>query len=273
MRHYGWMRDIPSLKDWPMEKVMSMNAMLAGATLAAPGGTAAPTKTSMRSYCSPVEDQGQYGSCTGHASVGAVEIYERRAYGKHIDASRAFVYWCARKLLGLTGDTGAYLRTVMGVLALYGVPPEQYWPYRADYIDKEPPAWVFGLAGNYKAGQYFKCRNLDEIKLNLANGIPVMFGFTVFSSVAMAETTGLIPYPDPSENIEGGHAVLAIGYDDAKKIGQDVGALEIRNSWGKGWGDRGYGWLPYRYFTGTPALADDAWALVKAGWVDIKLFK
>ena len=64
---------------------------------------------------------------------------------------------------------------------------------------------------------------------------------------------------------------MAVGYDDQKSVGKEKGALLIRNSWGKSWGDRGYGWLPYRYVAA--GLADDFWSMVKGEFVDTDLFK
>src|SRR2546425_8409449 len=90
---------------------------------------ASPPSVDLRSWCSPVEDQGGLGSCTANAAVGVVEYYERRAFGKHLDGSRLFVYKTTRNLLGVTGDTGAWLRNAMAALVTCGVPSERYWPY------------------------------------------------------------------------------------------------------------------------------------------------
>ena len=88
---------------------------------------------------------------------------------------------------------------------------------------------------------------------------------------AAGEGTGEIPFPTAGDTVQGGHAVLAVGYDDAKKIGSAKGALLIRNSWGTGWGAEGYGWLPYDYVL--KGLANDFWSLVQADFVDTDLFK
>ena len=105
-----------------------------------------------------------------------------------------------------------------------------------------------------------------------------MFGFTVFTSISQAGRSGEIPYPTDGENIEGGHAVVAVGYDDRKKIKNSSrggktteGAFLIRNSWGTGWGDSGYGWLPYEYLNQT--LAIDWWSLIQNEWVELEQFK
>jgi C1A family cysteine protease len=122
--------------------------------------------------------------------VGLIEYYERRAFGKHIDASRLFLYKTTRNLLGWTGDTGAYLRTTLEALVLFGVPPENYWKYDVPKFDDEPTAFLYAFADNYKAVKYYrldppgtsKATLLSAIKTNLAAGLPSFFGFTVYSS-------------------------------------------------------------------------------------------
>ena len=103
-----------------------------------------------------------------------------------------------------------------------------------------------------------------------------MFGFTVYASITQAGTTGKIPYPSPGESIRGGHAIVVAGYDDHLVIKnqpggpQTTGAFLIRNSWGTGWGDHGYGWLPYDYVL--HSIAKDWWSLTSANWVETGQF-
>jgi C1A family cysteine protease len=280
----GWIPDYPDIRDY------TDNREELKTVLAPTGVTKAKrslqAKVDLRQWCSPVENQLSIGSCTAHAGAGVVEYYEKRAFGKYIDASRLFLYKVTRNLLHWTGDTGAFLKTTMGAMVLFGVPPEEYWPYKISDFDKEPTAFCYSFAQNYQAIKYYRHDPpgtppdvlLNRVKTYLAAGHPAIFGFTVYSSIDQADTTGKIPFPSPGEKVEGGHAIVAVGYDDKIKIGnsgrsgkETTGALLIRNSWGKGWGDSGYGWLPYEYvLTG---LADDFWSLLKKEWIDTGIFK
>ena len=132
----GWLRDLPDFRDYTSEDVKIV-PHLEAAGVARPEDLAVPAKVDLRAYCSPVEDQGSLGSCTANAVVGMVEYFERRAFGKYIDASRLFLYKATRELLHWTGDTGAYLRSTIGALALFGVPPEEYWPYKVTTRPRE----------------------------------------------------------------------------------------------------------------------------------------
>ncbi len=294
----GWLPDYPDFRDYSVEldevsprlrklgQGASIKAMIRKAGAAEPAKKKLPASVDLRRWCTPIEDQGSLGSCTANAGAGIVEYFERKAFGKHIDASRLFLYKVTRKLMHAPGDTGAFLRTTMGALVLFGVPPEEHWPYKISDFDDEPPAFCYAFAQNYQAMSYYRldppgtgeAELLKRIKTHLAAGLPSMFGFTVYSSIAQAETTGAIPFPTHGEKILGGHAVAAVGYDDKMKIGNaegraadTTGALLVRNSWGAGWGGKGYGWFPYRYVL--EGLTDDWWSLLKNEWIDTGAFK
>ncbi len=136
----GWWPDYPDFRDYtpardtvaPKLKQLgqreSIRGMLERLGVGGRARAKPPAKVDLRKWCPPVEDQGQLGSCTANARAGQVEYFERRAFGRHVDASRLFLYKATRNLLHWTGDTGAFLRTTMGALVLFGVPPEEHWP-------------------------------------------------------------------------------------------------------------------------------------------------
>jgi C1A family cysteine protease len=289
----GWIPDYPDFRDYTedteevKEILKPSGLLLPTAGKKSPKSKPLPASVDLRPWCSPVEDQGRLGSCTAHAGVGIIEYYERKSFGRHIDASRLFLYKVTRNLMKMKGDTGAYLRTTIGAMVLFGVPPEEYWPY-ADNLqdfDKEPPAFCYSFAQNYKTIKYYRHDPpsaapeaiLNRVKTYLATGHPAMFGFTVYSSIEQAKDSGQIPFPSLRDRIEGGHAVTAVGYDDKMKIrnrfggDETTGALLIRNSWGKDWGEDGYGWLPYEYVL--RGLAEDFWSVLKKEWIDTGQFR
>jgi len=286
----GWMKDYPDMRDY------APGIDLQSSKLVANEGTEAvkqmlkkvgvqskkttkplQAKIDLRQWCSPVDNQGNLGSCTAHAGMGVFEYYQRRAFGKHVDGSRLFLYKTTRNLLNWKGDTGAYLRTAMAALAMFGAPLEKYWPYEISKFDEEPGSFVYAMAQNFRAVTYYRLdpigiapeKLLEAIKTHLQNGLPSMFGFTCYSSLYDAKE-GRITFPQLNEKVIGGHAIMAVGYDDNIVIdnGQkkSKGAILIRNSWGKEWGMDGYGYLPYDYVLA--GIAADFWVLIKNEWID-----
>jgi len=275
----GYIPDLPDIRDYNPGTPQVAQILKESRSLRAPSGPPMLT-ADLRSWCSPVEDQDGLGSCTAHAGVGLMEYFERRAFGKYLDASRLFLYKTTRNLLGWTGDTGAFLRTTMESMVLFGVPPESYWPYTVAKFDIEPSAFLYSFGQSYQSYSYFrldplgttKAQILTNVKNYINAGFPSMFGFTVYSSFPAINSGKVdIPYPVPGDKVLGGHAVDAVGYDDNRVIGGHKGALLIRNSWTAAWGDKGYGWLPYDYVL--IGLANDFWTLVKAEFIDTDFFK
>lgn len=298
-RGMGWLHDTPDIRDLTIEKGLlidknaknkdllpreakksdSIEALTRmSRTVDSMTAKSSPARVDNSKFCSPVEDQGQLGSCTANACVGLVEYMERRASGQHTEGSRLFIYKATRKLLGWTGDTGAHLRTTMKALVCFGVPPENVWPYEVSTFDQEPDPFMYAFAANTKAINYLRLdapggaadQTLSNIKNAVARGYAVMFGFSVYSCLT---TDPDIPYPTATDAMSGGHAVLIVGYDDARPCCQGAsrekagkGALRIRNSWGPDWGDGGYGWLPYEYVL--HGLADDFWTCFQLSWVE-----
>ncbi|MFO0570969.1 MAG: C1 family peptidase [Polyangiaceae bacterium] len=279
----GWLRDLPDIRDFEADSTkVGIQLPQTKQDVAtwfqkskATTVQAVPSEVNLIKWFSPVENQLNLGSCTANAGVGLLEYFENRAFGTFVDASRLFLYKVTRNLLGWTGDTGAYLRTTMKAMAAFGVVPEAHLPYDVSKFDQEPSAFAYAYAQDFKSMSYFRldqaglqpAQVLQRIKAFIAAGYPSMFGFTVYS---FGNSKGEFPFPSPTDKVLGGHAVVAMGYDDSRVIGTCKGALKIRNSWGTGWGDVGYGWLPYDYVL--KGLAVDFWSLFRAEYLDTKKF-
>jgi C1A family cysteine protease len=275
----GWRRDLPDFRDYTptadkIKEILDQSEPMKRAD------DKMPKFADLREWCSPIEDQDWVRSCTACAGMGVIEYFQRRAFGKHIDGSRMFLYKVTRNLIGDKGDSGAFLRDTMKAMVLFGVPPEEYWPYIPEKFEDEPPAFCYAFAQNYKAMRFFRLDPpgaetkdiLANTKKFVASHLPVMFGFSTFSSMPKRyDGRSDIPVPTKGEKMLGGHAVVAVGFDDNRKIGDYKGALLIRNSWGLNWGENGYGWLPYEFVR--IGLAVDFWSLVQADFVDTDLFK
>lgn len=271
---FGCKRGLPDPRDWHIETHPAVAEMLYKRSVFGrmlTNAWAAPKDRSvdLRDYCSPIEDQGDLGSCTAQAVVGMAEFLERRAYGHHVDASRLFVYKATRNLEGDVGDTGAYIRTAMKSLVVFGAPPERYWPYDIADFDKEPPAFCYAYGQSFQALRYFRidgerkspAKVLSTMKAVLRAELPIIVGFVVFD---YGDLAGRFVVPTDEDMPLGGHAVMACGYDDTNE------AFLIRNSWGTDWGDDGYGWLPYEYVL--EGYAWDIWTMFKKEYLDERRF-
>jgi len=244
--HYGWIPDLPDRRD---------HRFVAAAGEPAPP---APPHVDLRSGCPPVYDQGQLGSCTGNAIAGALE-FERIKQGLNdFTPSRLFIYYNERVIEGtVASDSGAQLRDGIKSVATQGDCPETEWPYDISQFAVQPPAQCYTDAVKYGVVQYQSvAQDLADMRACLAAGYPFVFGFTVyesFESAAVAQT-GQVPMPGWFERAVGGHAVVAVGYDDPTTV------FIVRNSWGASWGDAGYFYLPYAYLADAN-LADDLWTI------------
>ncbi|MBW4471815.1 MAG: C1 family peptidase [Stenomitos rutilans HA7619-LM2] len=216
-----------------------------------------PAKVDLRPYMTPVENQGNSNSCTANAMAGAYEYLAKRVRGSAHDVSRLFIYYNARDLDGAPdSDEGTYLRSCIKVLKKYGTCAEATWPFDLHRIFEPPHENAYEEATNFLIEDAYRVDvNLDAMRQCLADGYPFTFGLDLFSSFQKAGSKGLVPTPDPdNEKHDGGHAMLCVGYSDEDKV------FIVRNSWGEGWGDRGYCYIPYDYMT-NPDLNGDLWAI------------
>jgi C1A family cysteine protease len=241
---YGWVPDVPDQRD-----------LLYSAVRPAP--VTLPPRIDLRPMCSPVENQGDLGSCTGNALAGAIEFLERKDHAVFVDASRLFIYYNERALEGtIKSDSGAMIRDGIKTLKNQGVCSETLWPYIVTKFAIKPSAACYKEALNCQITSYHRILTLDEMRACLADGFPFVFGFTVYESFESQEVerTGVVQMPRPNERSLGGHAVLAVGYNEAQK------RFIVRNSWGTDWGQKGYFSIPYEYLA-SRNLADDFWTI------------
>lgn len=245
IRKWGWRPELPSIKDFPFKRLYPRRKI--------------PDKVDLRPLCSKVEDQEALGSCTANAGVGLYEFVEikQKVEKPFWDASRLFLYYNTRLIEGTVNeDSGAYIRDTMKALSKSGVCPEKEWPYLTERFAMKPIGPCYKHAAKHKAVVYRRLDTLQDLLGCLADGYPFEFGFTVydsFMSVKVAKT-GIVPMPKKNEKVQGGHAVMAVGYDQVKKL------FIVRNSWGPDWGLAGYCMMPFDYLTNRN-LSDDFWCI------------
>jgi C1A family cysteine protease len=205
-----------------------------------------------------VYDQGQLGSCTANAIAGAIEFDLMKQNKNDFMPSRLFIYYNERAIEGtVDSDSGAQIRDGIKSVASQGDCPETSWPYDISKFADKPPQSCYDNAVQHKAVQYERTiRDLNQMKGCLASGYPFVFGFTVYQSFESQEVaqTGHASLPSSGEQAAGGHAVLAVGYDDSQNW------FIVRNSWGTSWGMEGYFTLPYTYLI-NESLSDDFWTI------------
>lgn len=242
----GWRPDIPDIRDL---------------AFAAPGALVAalPTATNNRArITSPIYDQGDIGSCGPHSCSADIQ-FDGDAAGVSLRPSRLFGYYVTRVEMGTVNqDSGVSNREMLKAYAKYGWCDEDLCPYETRNYKSKPSDAAYEQAASRRIDSYLRVPQiLDQMKACLAGGDPFIFGFSVYTSFESQEVarTGVVPMPNPrSDRQIGGHDVLIVDYDDAKQC------FTFRNSWGAGWGDKGYGYMPYAYAL-HPQLASDFWTI------------
>lgn len=245
--HYGWIPDLPDHRDHMFAAPVAVQAKL-------------PPKVDLRPQCPPVVDQGQLGSCTANAIGNAHRFDQMKQAGaaQSFMPSRLFIYYNERAMEGTVAtDSGAMIRDGVKSIAQLGVCDEASWPYDVAKFKKKPGAACFKKAMAHQALTYRRLvQNAVQMKSCLASGYPFVFGFSVFESFEsqVVAKTGVVPMPASSEKSLGGHAVMAVGYDDASQ------RFTVMNSWSDQWGMKGYFTIPYAYLADS-GLASDFWTV------------
>lgn len=248
IRRFGWIPDLPDQRD----HIFSAPA---------PVLTVLPPSVDLRPGCpATVYDQGALGSCTANAIAAAFEFDLAKQQLPDFMPARLFIYYNERSIEGtVDNDSGAMIRDGVKSVAKLGVCDEKVWAYDISKFAQKPPDDCYTAALDNQSISYQRIpQNLNQMRGCLANGYPFVFGFTVYDSFEGDEVakTGVVPMPGDDESILGGHAVLAVGYDDESQ------RFLVRNSWGPGWGQGGYFTIPYTYLTHR-GLASDFWTISK----------
>ena len=241
---YGWLPDIPDHRDHLYGAVRKVPKTL-------------PAKADLRPGCSPVEDQGDLGSCTANALAGALEFLMKKDKVKFADMSRLFIYYNERVIEHtVRTDSGAMLRDGIKTLAKQGACTEKSWPYDIARFAAKPTKTCYAEALDHQILSYARLATVDEMRTCLADGYPFVFGFSVYEGFESQQVakTGVVEMPGKKERLLGGHAVLAVGYDDGAR------RFIVRNSWGPKWGQKGYFTMPYDYLADRN-LSDDFWTI------------
>jgi C1A family cysteine protease len=233
---------------------------------------ALPASVDLRAQCPPVYDQGRINSCTANVMAAAVAFSRaKNGQGDPFEPSRLFIYYNERVLQDqVPNDVGASMRDGIRTLAKIGVAPETLWPYDDTPAispggpfppdsppPQKPPSSAFDIAVQFEVLSYRRLRNdLQLMKSCLAEGYPFTLAIQVYPSfmAGPGKQATVTPLPGPDETSVGGHAVLVVGYDDAKQW------LICRNSWGASQGDGGYFYLPYAY-RDEPKRIGDLWSI------------
>lgn len=241
---YGWQPDLPDHRDFQLKSTLHLSKL--------------PPSINLQANMPPVYDQGQLGSCTANAIAAAFSYCLQLEQLPAFMPSRLFIYYNERLMEGTTRqDAGAQIRDGVKSLNKQGVCPETEWPYIVSKFRQKPLKKCYTDAIQHPLSSYHRVnRTLADIKACLAEGFPIVFGFSVyeyFESDQVAQT-GILFMPSGGEKCLGGHAVLCVGYDDATQ------RFRIRNSWGENWGQQGYFTMPYAYLL-DENLSDDFWTL------------
>jgi C1A family cysteine protease len=244
-RRFGWIKDKYDSRDRRYS------------ALREEGVVPLPTMVDLREgFMPPVYDQGDLGSCTANSIAGAIAFGHLKQGLPDPVPSRLFIYYNERVIEGTVDeDAGAELRDGIKSVKNQGVCPEPEWPYMIEAFATKPSDHCYEDALKDLIVEYQRIDiNLYQMKSCLAEGYPFIFGITVYSNFPRNTATGAVPMPACLSKVDGGHAMLCVGYDDKSK------RFIFRNSWGITWGYYGYGTIPYKYMT-NPNLCGDCWTI------------
>lgn len=229
-----------------------------------------PSRVDLRRLCPPVQDQGRLGTCTAHAVAAAIHVEHRLQKKRPIRPSRLFIYYNERDIANDRRlRPTVNLRDALKVVAKQGACPETLHPYNElpRAVIRKPLPEAYKAAARHKVARYYRISHdsltseqfLHQLKNCLAARHPFVFGFHMHPSFIPPSSEKwegwMMPIPRKrNDRTHGGHAVMAVGYDDRKQ------AVLVRNSWGKDFGIKGYFWMPYSLISDS-GFAHDFWTI------------
>lgn len=204
----------------------------------------------------PIFDQGYLGSCVANALSFVYTLLEyKQGNYLNIIPSRLFIYYNGRVIENsVQFDYGLQIYDGIYTMRTNGVCDEKLWPYVISKFSTKPSVICYQKALNGRILTLNPiAQTLIALQTAISSGFPVVFGIDVYESFESqsVDRTGIVPIPNTRiETLLGGHCIVLIAYNNANKL------FTFRNSWGKGWGAAGNGYIPYAYVT-NPNLAFD----------------
>lgn len=213
-----------------------------------------PSEVDLSPLMPPIGNQGMQGSCvawsTAYANKSYHEYIERKGSGDwkytingspnpRVLFSPAFVY----NQINGGRDNGSSIADAMALIVSRGAVTMDQMPYDVNNFTRQPTPDLLQSASKFKAKEYMRVRYSDpsEIKSQLSQGRPVVVGILIDTS--FNELQGKDIYRSASGQSLGGHAITIVGYNDS------TGAFKFQNSWGTSWGDKGFGYIDYKFFS------------------------
>ena len=190
-----------------------------------------------------IGDQGHQHSCVAWATAYAFKGFaEKKENGSNLKFSPSFVY----NQINNGKDQGSFFEDALRVLSQQGASPWDDMPYIESDYTTQPSETVKQKAKPYCIFQWRRINTADmkEVKMFLNAGFPIIIGANVDEGFQAGKRNGSDDYVWKSYSGKdlGGHAMLVVGFDDSKN------AFKVMNSWGRNWGNNGYGWIDYQFF-------------------------
>lgn len=184
-------------------------------------------------------NQGSHGSCVGHGSVTAFwRMWLMQNYTPH-EFSACFVYALGNggRDAGMVISDALTILQTRGVCLLSEVPEGQIWK-------QQIPQSAYETAKRFRIGKAYHCRTFDEIGSALQCGRMVVYGVLVGGDFGNLDREGVAPaHPGM-----GNHCLTGLAM---KKLPSGRWGIRTQNSWGEGWGDRGFCYLVEDHFSHT----------------------